>query len=93
MYVVPTPFRLADGLAHHQTLILPSDIEGSEDFTAVGELTRKEALELIVGYSFDLQTNAIIPKTVPNPGAGTEHTFRAWRLKGSLKTPVVMRNL
>ena len=49
----------------------------------MGELRRREAAELIVGYSFDLQTNELIPKKMPNPGAGREHVFRAWRLKGS----------
>lgn len=93
MYVVPTPFRLADGLAHHYTLILPAAIEMGEDFMPVGELSRKEALELTVGYSFDLQTNAILLKKIPNPGAGREHVFRAWRLKGSANTLVVMRDL
>ncbi len=91
MYVVPTPFRLTEGLAHQHTLILPGDIKASKDFMAVGELSRKEAPELIVGYSFDLQTNGIIPRKVPNPDAGREHVFRAWRLKGSPKSPAVMR--
>ena len=62
MYVVPTPFRLVEGLAHQYTLILPSHIEADTDFFGVGELTRIEAAELIVGYSFDLQTNEILPK-------------------------------
>ena len=53
----------------------------------VGELRRREAAELIVGYSFDLQTNELLPKKVPNPGAGREHVFRAWRLKGSGDRP------
>ena len=92
MYVVPTPFRLADGLAHHHTLILPTDIEVNGDFIAVGELTRQEARELIVGYSFDLQTNEITHGKVLNPEAGREHSFRAWRLNGSPNTPVVMHN-
>lgn len=92
MYVVPTPFRLANGLAHHHTLILPADIEVSGDFIAVGELNRQEATELTVGYSFDLQTNKIIPAKVPNPGASKEHLFRTWRLAGSPNTPVAMHN-
>ena len=36
----------------------------------------RKADELIIGYSFDLQTNEITPKKVPNPGAGREHVFR-----------------
>jgi hypothetical protein len=93
MYVVPTPFRIAEGLAHHHTLILPSNIDMSADLFEVGELVRAEATELIVGYSFDLQTNEILAKTVPNPNAGTKHFFRAWRLKASPTTPVKMRDL
>jgi hypothetical protein len=91
MYVVPTPFRLVDGVAHRQTLILPNDVKADTDFFEVGELRRREAAELIVGYSFDLQTNDLLPKTVPNPGAGKEHAFRAWRFKGSTADRVSMR--
>jgi hypothetical protein len=45
------------------------------------------------GYSFDLRTNEILPKRIKNPGAGTAHSFRAWRLKGSPIAPVSMRNV
>jgi hypothetical protein len=93
MYVVPTPFRLVEGVAHQQTLILPADTDAGSDFFEVGELRRREAAELIIGYSFDLQTNELIPKQVPNPGAGTEHVFRAWRLNGSVADCVSMRNI
>ncbi len=93
MYVVPTPFHLVEGVAHRQTLILPHDADASRQCFEVGELRRREAAELIVGYSFDLQTNELIPKKVPNPGAGREHLFRAWRLNGSEKEPVAMRNI
>lgn len=91
MYVVPTPFRLVAGLAHLHTLILPADVEAGKDFVSIGELRRKEAAELIIGYSFDLQTNKISPKKVPNPGAGREHVFRACRIKGSPTTVVSLR--
>jgi hypothetical protein len=93
MYVVPTPFRLVEGVAHQQTLILPAPEKVAGEFIPVGELRRREAAELIVGYSFDLQTNELLPRTVPNPGAGREHGFRAWRLRGSGKEPVAMRSL
>jgi hypothetical protein len=85
MYVVPTPFRLVEGVAHQRTLILPSEKEPGDHFTEVGKLSRREADQLIVGYSFDLRTNELLTKSVPNPGAGREHLFRAWRLNGSLK--------
>lgn len=91
MYVVPTPFRLADGLAHHQSLILPAAVDASANFMGVGELKRKEAEELIVGYSFNLTTNELVPQKIPNPSAGKEHIFRTWRLKGSSMTSATMR--
>lgn len=70
MYVVPTPFRLVDGVAHHHSLILPAEVDPGKGFIQVGELARVEAIEMIVGYSFNLQTNEITPEKVPNPGAG-----------------------
>jgi hypothetical protein len=93
MYVVPTPFRLVEGVAHHQTLILPADVEPGGGLVGVGEFARREADHLIVGYSFDLQTNEIVPEKIPNPGAGLEHRFRAWRLEGSPAERVSMRQL
>jgi hypothetical protein len=93
MYAVPTPFRLVEGAAHHQTLILPADADAAGGgLFEVGEIRRREAAELIVGYSFDLKTNEILPKRVPNPGAGKEHVFRAWRLSGSATDRVSMRH-
>lgn len=91
MYVVPTPFHLVDGVAHQQTLILPSDDQPGGGLAEVGTLKRVEADELIVSYSFDLRTNDLLPQKVRNPGAGTEHDFRAWRLEGSRTDTVSMR--
>jgi hypothetical protein len=93
MYVVPTPFHLAEGVAHRQTLILPRDVEADGECFEVGELRRPEAAELIVGYSFDLRTNELLPEKVPNPDAGREHVFRAWRLNGTDTDPVAMRSI
>ncbi|MCC7084737.1 MAG: hypothetical protein IT427_06990 [Pirellulales bacterium] len=91
MYVVPTPFRLIEGSAHHQTLVLPDKFVPGDDFFEVGALVRTEASDLIVGYSFNLQANKIMAETIPNPHAGRQHHFRAWRLVGSATTPVKMR--
>lgn len=57
----------------------------------MGQFSRTEADELIVGYSFGLQTNDLTPTMVPNPGAGREHQFNAWRLKGSPEDSVTLR--
>jgi hypothetical protein len=92
MYVVPTPFRLVDGVAHQQTLILPEDIVPGKGFVEVGDLCRREAVDLIVGYTFDLKTNELRPARIANPGAGCEHRFKAWRLVGSPADSVSMRS-
>lgn len=93
MYIVPTPFRLVEGVAHQQTLILPEQIKAGKRLRDVGNLSRREADKLIVGYSFNLKTNELRAKTIANPGAGREHRFRAWRLAGSPANPVSMRSL
>lgn len=91
MYVVPTPFHLVEGTAHHNTLILPADVALGKDYVQVGDLRRVEAAEMVVGYAFDLQKNELTPSKVANPGAGKEHLFRAWRAKGDRPDPVAMR--
>lgn len=80
MYVVPTPFRLTDGLAHQCTLILPADKNPGEGFVEAGRLVRKEADHLVVAYSFDLRTRDLRAERAINPNARKEHCFRAWRL-------------
>ncbi|WP_197093209.1 hypothetical protein [Methylobacterium aquaticum] len=94
MYVVPTPYALADGTAHARTLILPADQDPGEGFVCVGDLRRREVDEVVVAYQFDLKTNVLTTRTEPNPGRGREHPFKAWRLDDdpggpvTLKTPV-----
>jgi len=89
MYVVPTPYYLAEGLAHHFTLILPHD-QQPEGMQSVGELVRSEADTLVIGYSFDLKTNELRTKTIKNPTAGRKHRFKAWSLSKTTE-PVRMR--
>ena len=90
MYVAPTPFGLLSGVAHMQTLILPEGFLTTSVLQRVGRLVRTEAATLVVGYRFDLKTNDLVPETIPNPAAGAEHVFEAWRL-GSMTgaTPVI----
>lgn len=90
MYVAPTPFGLATGLAHAQTLILPADISLPKNYRSVGKLVRKEADKLIIGYTFDLKNNIITPKTIPNPNNGKEHSFQSWRLSDGSDESVIM---
>jgi hypothetical protein len=93
MYVVPTPFHLVEGAAHNRTLILPADAKPGKGLLEVGQLERVEAEELVVGYSFNLQTNELSARKVKNLGAGTKHPFRAWRVKGDKPDPVSMRTI
>lgn len=91
MYVAPTPFGLTTGTAHNQTLILPADSEVDSRYHRVGDLVRREAEKLIIGYKFDLRTNTLKPETIANPSAGKEHKFAAYRIAGSTGEIVAMR--
>jgi hypothetical protein len=93
MYVVPTPFHLVEGVAHKQTLILPSEITAGKGFVKIGELHRRETANMIIGYSFDLRTNELKAKTAPNPHAGKEHSFCAWRARGARSESVSLRHI
>lgn len=93
MYVVPTPFHLVEGVSHRRTLILPANVPADKRYVEVGLLTRVEAEELVIAYSFDLKTNELVPRKVPNPRAGKAHRFRAWRLKDEPVDPVSMREI
>jgi hypothetical protein len=79
-------------VAHTQTLILPSGQRVPRGFRQVGRLVRREAERLIVGYTFDLRANTLVPQTFPNPGAGREHEFRVWRVSTGSREPVVLRD-
>jgi hypothetical protein len=92
MYVAPTPFALTEGTTGLITLILPESMESDPRYHEVGRLTRLEAETLIAGYTFDLRTNEIKAERVPNPSAGTQHRFVAYRLIGQTTKPVSMMN-
>jgi hypothetical protein len=81
MYVAPTPYALVEGTTGLMTLILPESFGNDDRYQIVGELTRVESDSLVVGYSFDLKTNELRAERVPNPKAGAQHKFLAYRLK------------
>jgi len=91
MYVAPTPFALADGTAHRRTLILPQGHAVDGDLIEVGTLTRREANEVVVAYSFDLRTNEIVTVNLVNRHAGREHVFKAYRVPDDPADSVTMR--
>ena len=90
MYVAPTPFALTEGTTGLMTLIVPEDMAASDDFREVGRLQRTEATELVVAYKFDLRSNELVAKRAPNPRAGMEHRFVAYRLVSQSHKPVTM---
>ena len=92
MYVAPTPFALTEGTTGLMTLILPEGFGSDERFQVVGQLTRVEAAELVISYNFDLRTNELKAGRTPNPRAGTQHRFVAYRLQGQANRPVAMVN-
>ena len=91
MYVAPTPFALADGTAHHRTLILPVDTPVDDDLIEIVTLTRREVARIVVAYNFDLRSNELQTTLVPNLSAGTEHVFKVYRLQGDPLEPVTLR--
>ena len=91
MYVAPTPFALAEGTAHRRTLIVPEDHNVDIDLVEVGRLIRREVDEVVVTYSFDLRTNEMDTTQVPNPGAGREHVFKAYRCVGDPADGVTLK--
>jgi len=91
MYVVPTPYAIAEGFTGTRTLVVPAEWEPSRNMQVVGRLDRREASSVVVGYNFDLKSNAITPSTIPNPSAGQVHSFTAYRIDGDSANPVSIR--
>ena len=90
MYVAPTPYAIANGFTGTRTLVLPAGWEVPPTLKNVGQLDRVEATNVVVGYSFDLQSNTITPTTIQNPTAGRVHTFSAYRLAHDSNNAVSM---
>lgn len=82
MYVAPTPFVLTVGTTGQATLITRRGLILDARLELVGELVRIQTKDKVVGYTFDLQANKLTPKLAPNPSAGTQHQFSAYRMKG-----------
>lgn len=90
MYVAPTPFALTDGATGLMTLIVPEGFVADARFQRVGTLQRTEAKRLVVGYSFDLQTNVLKAEHADNPSAGKTHKFAAYRLLNQAAKPIAL---
>ncbi|MDL2343900.1 hypothetical protein QOL99_07025 [Deinococcus sp. MIMF12] len=92
MYVFPLPFYTAHGTAGNRTLILPAAVPADDRLVCVGELVRREVDQLVAGYSFEFGTDTLTPRFVPNPAAGQEHRFRAYRMAGQPGDPVTLED-
>lgn len=79
MYVAPTPFGLLNGVESQVTMILPADYPVDNRLIPIGEFSRVEVEQMVVGYSFDMQSNTIQPQFFANPSAGRLHDFIAYR--------------
>ena len=90
MYVAPTPFALTDGTTGLMTLIVPEHLDAPAGFRDVGRLSRTEAAKLVVAYQFDLRSNELRVERAPNPHAGVEHRFVAYRLAAHSQKSVGM---
>jgi hypothetical protein len=81
MYVAPTPFALTSGTTGQATLIAPDELTFDGRLEQVGHLVRAETDQMVIGYTFDLRRNELTAELAPNPSAGKEHRFGAYRLK------------
>jgi hypothetical protein len=93
MYVVPTPMALTNGTQGYVTLITPASVAPPDNVVSVGELVRREADRLVVGYEFNLQTNVITPKYAPNPNTRREHRFVAYRMETDNERQVTLQDV
>jgi len=91
MYVAPTPFALLDGTTGQRTVILPESRGEIEGLKPVGHFERVEVDQRLVGYSFDLMTNDLVPQLGENPSASQRHGFLAHRLPDDLGPEVKLR--
>lgn len=90
MYVVRTPYNIADGLEGRRTLILPAEWDIPSRFRAVGTVVRHEADQIAVGYEFDLKRSELHVISQPNPTADKAHSFTAYRSEGGDRAPVTL---
>jgi hypothetical protein len=92
MYIAPTPYGLLTGVDRQVTLILPQDYPQDSRLQSVGNLTRIEAEQQVIGYSFNLNTNQIMPEYKKNPSSGKTHSFVAYRPRGINSPTVAMKH-
>ena len=92
MYIAPTPYGLISGVDRQITLILPASYPSDPRLEAVGNLSRIEASQLVIGYSFNMITNEITPTFEDNPSAGKVHFFIAYRVKNADGPQVKLKN-
>lgn len=78
MYRPPSPYQLLEGLDQGATLITPADTLVTS-LSPAGTLKRQGAPELIKDVLVDYESNKFRVRKRPNPNAGSDHHFCAWR--------------
>ena len=63
-------------------------MEVDEGLVEIATLKRCEVERMVVAYNFDLRSNELKTDLVPNPNAGKEHVFKAYRMEGDPLSPV-----
>ena len=91
MYVAKTPFGLLDGVIGQSTLVVPAGRPVDQRLVEVGKLTRRETDQVLVRYTFDLQSNTLEPTFIGNKHAGQEHDFVALRAGGGETRAVTLK--
>lgn len=91
MYVAPTPFSLAEGLAHHRSLIVPKNSQKIENLKKVGSLSRTEVAQQMSAYRFDLKTRDLSVEMEANPNASQTHLFDVYQSLSDPQSKVSMR--
>ena len=84
---------LTNGTTGQATLIAPEELNLDGRLERVGDLVRTETEHFVVGYTFDLHANKLTPELAPNPTAGKQHSFAAYRLQGMGSGAVSMKDI
>ncbi|MGB2926329.1 MAG: hypothetical protein WBB82_13590 [Limnothrix sp.] len=93
MYVAPTPFGLLEGVERQVTLILPEAWPAPTRLLQVGNITRTEASQKMIGYTFDLVKNQLTATWSDNPTSGERHNFIAYRHPTYLGSKVQLKTV
>ena len=81
------------GIGSYGDILIPGPLNSPLDDNLVGIVTvaRRQVERVVVAHKFDLRSNELKTTLVPEPSAGPEHVFKAYRPKGDPPEPVTLR--